>query len=440
MKNMNTVKRSLPPAQPAAFARGPALVALVLILSPLCVCGEGFRNPPAGTFNLGRAGGRIAQIDDASAIQQNPANLLDVKQTQAEFTPSIVYIHVDYTSPSGVSAETENPWKLLPNFFASTPVMDDRVVVGFGLTTPYGLANEWEQTGAFADPLSLKYQAPYFTELMTINANPTVAVRLLDNLTLGAGLDVTWSQLTFKQLYPWLAFPGSTGTEPDGKIKAEGDGFGFGGNMGLTWQIAEKHRLAVTYRSPIQVNYEGTFQINNVTPTATFVGVTPESKFETEIKFPTIVALGYGIQVTDNVRLELDGEWLQFSNFKSLDLNVGNNALLFPSTSIAQNWKNTYTVGIGGDWRFSPDWVVRFGYQHYETPVPDSTLSTTIPDANQNVFTVGLGYQHGHHAFEGGYGFDIYADRTITDNVNPAFNGTYGITVHLFSLSYRYSF
>jgi long-subunit fatty acid transport protein len=72
--------------------------------------------------------------------------------------------------------------------------------------------------------------------------------------------------------------------------------------------------------------------------------------------------------------------------------------------------------------------------------VPDSTISTTIPDANQNVFTVGLGYQHGHHAFEGAYGFDIYADRTITDNVNPAFNGNYGITVHLFSLSYRYSF
>lgn len=436
---MNTVNRNLPPARSAAFARRASLVALVLILSPLCAFGEGFRNPPAGTFNLGRAGGRIAQIDDASAIQQNPANLLDVKQTQVDFAPSIVYIHADYTSPSGVSAETENPWKLLPNFFASLPVMDDRVVIGLGLTTPYGLANEWKQTGAFADPSlsSLKYQAPYFSELMTINANPTVAVRLLDNLTLGAGLDATWSQLTFKQLYSWLPWGAAT----DGEIKTQGDGFGFGGNAGLTWQIAKKHRLAVTYRSPISVNYEGDFQINNIAPAASPYGVTSQSKFETKIKFPTIVALGYGIQVTDNLRLEVDGEWLQFSNFKTLDLNIGNNAPLFPGgTSIAENWKNTYTLGIGGDWRFSPDWVVRFGYQHYETPVPDSTISTTIPDANQNVFTIGLGFQHGHHAFEGAYGFDIYADRTITGNVNPAFNGNYGITVHLFSLSYRYAF
>lgn len=438
---MHKVNRNLLPARSAGFPECAATATLALLISLLCASGEGFRNPPAGTFNLGRSGGRIAQIDDASAIQQNPANLLEVRQTQIDLTPSMVYIHADYTSPSGVSAETENPWKFLPNFFASTPVLDDRVVIGLGLTTPYGLANEWKQTGAFADPASLKYQAPYFSELMTINANPTVAIRLLDNLTFGAGLDVTWSQLTFKQLYPWLIFPGSTGIEPDGKIKTQGDGFGFGGNAGLTWQIAEKHRLAVTYRSPISVKYEGDFQINNLTPTAAFVGATSQSDFSTKIKFPTIVALGYGIQVTDNLRLEVDGEWLQFSNFKSLDLNVGNNALLFPTgTNIPENWKNTFTLGIGGDWRFSPDWVVRFGYQHYETPVPDATISTTIPDANQNVFTVGLGYQHGHHAFEFAYGFDIYADRTITDNVNPAFNGEYGITVHLFSLSYRYSF
>jgi long-chain fatty acid transport protein len=438
---MNTVNRSLPQTRAAALVRRASLFALVLILSPLWAHGEGFRNPPPGTFNLGRSGGRIAQIDDASAVQQNPANLLDLGQAQLDFTPTIIYIHADFTSASGASSDTKDPWKFLPNFFASVPVMEDRVVLGLGLTTPYGLASKWNQTGAFADPLSLKYQAPYSTELTTINVNPTIAVRLLDNLTLGAGLDVTWSQLTFHQLYPWLAFPGSTGAEPDGNIKAQGDGFGYGGNLGLTWQVAEKHRLAVTYRSPIQVNYEGESQINNITPTAAFLGATPHSKFETEIKFPTIVALGYGVQVTDTLRLEVDGEWLQFSNFKSLNLDVGNNALLFPTTHYAQNWKNTYTMGIGGDWRFAPDWVVRFGYQHYETPVPDSTLSTTIPDANQNVFTVGLGYQYGHHAFEGAYGFDIYANRTINGNVNsPAFNGTYQEQVHLFSLSYRYSF
>src|SRR5277367_6549782 len=85
--------------------------------------GEGFRNPPAGAFDLGRAGGRIAQVDDSSAEQQNPANLVDLTNAQIQLTPSVVYIGVDYkSSVSPDSASTIKPWKLLPNFFASMPL------------------------------------------------------------------------------------------------------------------------------------------------------------------------------------------------------------------------------------------------------------------------------------------------------------------------------
>ena len=428
---------------PRRRARGLSFLAWLglLLAAALGVHGEGFRNPPPGTFNLGRAGGRIAQIDDASAVQQNPANLMDLATAEFQFTPTIVYIHVDYTSPGGAKAETIKPWKALPNVFGTLPLCDGKVAVGIGVTAPYGLSNEWDKDhGSFADPFGLRYQAPFFTELKTINANPTIAFRLADNLTIGAGFDVFWSELTFKQFYPWVLFPGSGGTEPEGTAKAKGDGFGFGGNIGLTWQIAPRHRLSVTYRSPVKVDYDGNFTINNITPTAAAFGVTSRSDFNTKIKFPTIVAAGYGVQITDKFRLEVDGEWIEFSNFDSLNLGIGNNALLLPSTSIAQNWKNTFTAGIGGDWKFAPAWVARFGYQFYESPVPDQTLSTTIPDANQHVFTVGLGYRHGHHALEGGYGLDFYDERTISNNQNPAFNGKYQVKVHLFSFSYRYDF
>lgn len=401
---------------------------------------EGFRNPPAGAFNLGRAGGRIAQIDDSSAIAQNPANLMDITGPELLFAPNGAYYRVEYESPTGESAETKDPWKLLPNFFAALPLKGDRFAVGIGLTTPYGLGNEWEQSGSFADPTGLKYQAPYFTELMTINANPSVAIKLTESLRLGAGLDVMWSQLTLKQLYPWAIFPGSTGLEPDGTIKGEGDGFGFGGNVGLTWEFAKGHRVAVTYRSPISINYGGDTDVSNITPTAAAFGATSQSNFETHVKFPTIVALGYGVEIGDSIRLEVNGEWVQFSNFETLNLNLGNNAFLVPSTSIAQDWKNTYTVGIGGDWKFSPGWVVRAGYQFYESPVPDQTFSPTIPDANQNVITVGLGYTYKRSHFELAYGYDFYNTRTITADNNPAFNGTYKVSVQLFALNYRYSF
>src|SRR5688500_5865630 len=244
---------------------------------------EGFRNPPAGAFNLGRAGGRIAHVDDSSAVQHNPANLVDISQRELQFAPSLVYMSVDYELASGQKAKTENPWKFLPNSFASMPLADQKFAVGLGMTVPYGVSVEWENEGAFADPTALRYQAPHFTELKTINVNPTAAMRITDNLRIGVGFDVMWSELTFKQFYPWFIFPGSVGTEPDGVAEAKGSGFGFGGNAGLTWQITDKQRVAVTYRSPMTVDYDGDFQINNITPTGAAVGATRTSDFGTEV-------------------------------------------------------------------------------------------------------------------------------------------------------------
>jgi long-chain fatty acid transport protein len=213
-----------------------------------------------------------------------------------------------------------------------------------------------------------------------------------------------------------------------------------GGNVGLTWLITDSQRLAVTYRSPITVQYDGDFTVDNITPTASFLGATPRSDLSTKIGFPAVVAAGYGIKLSDTVRVEADFEWIQFSRFKSLDLGVGNNAFLLPSTSIPQNWKDTFTAGVSADWHFAPNWVLRGGYQFYQSPVPDSTFSPTIPDADQNVITVGLGYIYGHHSFEAAYGADFYNSRHITNNQNPALNGNYDITVHLFSVAYRYTF
>jgi len=404
--------------------------------------GEGFRTSPPGTFDLGRAGGRIAQVDDSSAVQQNPANLVDLPDAQFQFTPSIIYLEADYKSASGQAAKTEHPWQFLPNLFGSAPLFDGNCAIGLGVTVPYGLSSDWNKnSAAFAGPGGqLHYQAPYYAALQTINFNPTVSFKLGDHFQFGAGLDVMWSQVTLKQFYPWLIFPGSTGLEPDGHLEAKGSGLGFGGNAGLTLRVTDHQRLAVTVRSPMNVHYTGDFTVDNITPTAAALGATSRSDLNTKVDYPTIVAVGYGIELTDKVRVETDVEWLQFSRFKSINLGVGNNSFLLPNTTTPENWKDTFTAGISADWRFATNWVVRGGYQFYQSPVPDATFSPAIPDADQNVLTFGLGYTYKHHSFEVAYGADFYDTRHISTDLNPAFNGTYRFTVHLFSLAYRYTF
>jgi long-chain fatty acid transport protein len=409
------------------------LIGLVA-LTTMPVGGEGFRNPPPGAFGLARAGGRIAQVDDASAVTHNPANLMDLKSPEAMVAPSFVAIMAEFSGPGGAYSKTRDPWKSLPAAYAAYPLPNQKLALGLGVNAPFGLSILYNPNTAF------RYLAPYHSELRLVNLNPTLAARVRDNLTLGGGVDIFLSEVRLKQMYPWAIFPGGLPTDPDGELSARGKGVGLGANFGITWEFAPHHRLAATLRTPISVQYEGDFRVGNLSAAGAFVGGTPRSDFNTKFRFPTIVSVGYGVRVADKVRLEADVEWLQFSRFNTLPLGVGNNAVLLPSTTMLENWKDTFTVGVAGDWEFSPGWFVRGGYQFYKSPVPAHTLSPSIPDADQNVLTAGLAWKGKHHSLAFSYAAVFYDSRNISNNLNPAYNGRWEMMVHILSVGYSYRF
>ena len=396
--------------------------------------GEGFRNPPPGSFSLARAGGRRAQIDTPDAAYHNPANVVDIPGITAEFSPSFVYLKVEHENAlTGQRAETTDPFKVLPNAFATFPIKEGKLSAGLAITTPFGLGNEWEETGAFAPGGIFRNATAWYTELMTVDVTPTISWRITDRVAIGAGLDIFWSQLTLKQFYP--AFP-AFGI-PENSVEAKGDGMGFSGNAGITVNLTEKQRIAVTYRAPFEIEYEGDVNFRNA---PLLPGAIQDSDFSSEIDFPGIFGFGYGIELTDKIRLESNVEWIEFSRFERLPLDAGVNAPYFPS-EIVQDWDDTFTIGIAGDWQFHDSWTWRAGYQYYETPVPDHTFSPTIPDANQHAITTGLSFAGGPHRAEFSYGYIIYDDRDITGSgPSGIFDGHYEMDVHLFSVGYTYTF
>jgi long-chain fatty acid transport protein len=423
----------------ASKARQALLISttIVAISSPIA---EGFRNSAPGAYGLARSGGRMTQIEDATAATHNPANLVELEQAEFIFAPTFVHIKSELTLTSGLVAKTEDPWKVLPNLFASSPI-NDQMALGLAVTTPYGLSNEWENSGAFASPAGLRYATPHYSELKTINVNPSIAYKLNDQLSVAAGFNAMWSELTLRQHFPWALVTAPL-VSPDGLIETEGDGWGYGANLAVTWKINSDHRIAATYKTAQKVDYSGDFLISNVPAAVAPAGFTSRSDFSSSIKFPSIIGLGYGWQISDTVQLETNFEWLQFSNFDTLNLGAGNNAGLFPpgALNIRQAWDDTFTLGIAGDWNFKPNWNLRGSYHYFESPVPDETISTTIPDSNQNALTGGLAYASGNHRCEFSYSYVFYEDRTISNNQNPLLNGSYETTVHLLSASYSYRF
>jgi len=264
-------------------------------------------------------------VDDATAVQQNPANLIGITNIEAQLTPSVIYIKVDYQSPFGQSASTSIRGKCSLIFLSSCRWQMTALRPVWSHNALWSVCQWNSGSTAFSQkpPFgTLTYFAPNSSQLTTVNVNPSVAVKLTDKIRLGVGLDVMWSDLEFNQfLSPVL---------PNAQAQAEGDGVGVGGNVGLTWQVTDRQRLALTYRSTMTVDYSGTTTFENMP------GV-PGTSFGSQIKYPNIISFGYGIDLTDKIRLETDFEWKQFSQFQNLPVNIGINPLHVPHKTFRKN-------------------------------------------------------------------------------------------------------
>jgi long-chain fatty acid transport protein len=417
----------------------------VFVLTALCLCMEsvwanGFRNPPEGAAALGLLGGKIALTEDATAISHNPANvaLIPTKDYVASLT--IVLPETEFTSPDGRHGETEGDAAWLPSVFFTSPatVKGKDIYLGLGLNSPWGQSTEWDENGPFA------FVAPHFAELRTIALTPTVSFNASEKVLIGVGVDFTYSDVTFNQRYAWGMVTGDPSTPP-GNLSLEGDGFGVSGRFGITWLMTESQRLAFTARTRMKVDYDGDAKVLGIPPPDELPGplgaiITPQSNFETEIDFPAILALGYGIKVNEKFRAGVDFEWIEFSSFDELPLDLGNNSALLPFTSVLENWDDTITVGFGVEYDASDQVVLRGGYIWLESPIPEETLAPTLPDTDRHVLSVGFGYEYNQHTFDFAYALSFYDDLEVTTNLNPAFNGDYDIESHLIQLTYNYRF
>ena len=417
----------------------PQVVATLMVayFAASSVHAEGFRNPPPGAAGLGRSGVWIAQSDDASAVSYNPANLVDVDGASVVAGFSLASTKTEFDSASGVSAESEDPWQILPNLYGACPMQDQRMALGIGITTPYGQSMEWDESGPF------RYDVPYFAEIRLVNVNPSIGYKINEALSVGAGLDVFVSDLEFKQCYPWALATGNPAA-PDGVARFTGDGSGLGGNVGLTWKITGAQRVALVYRSSVKVDYDGDFEISNLpasaAPFPALATVSPESDFSTEIEYPAAAGLGYGVALTETLNVEADVEWLEWSRYDRMALDIAGNQALLPAPEIVNDWDDSWTFGLSADWHFAPEWVFRAGYSFLESPIPDETFSPSIPDADRHVVTFGLGYGRGGHAIQVAMANSFYEDREIGNNQNPTYNGDYELCAQLYSVSYGYSF
>lgn len=416
------------------------IIFLLLGLLPLCLGAEGFRNSAPGAYALGQTGGRNAFIDDASAALHNPANLANLgteNGIDSLVSPTLVHIESTFEVDGGSRGETGEPIKLLPSFFMTAPGPSERLAFGLSITVPYGLATKWDESGPFAPGGQLRYLAPYESEMLTMQINPVLAYRVNDQVSVAFGLSALYSKLTFKQFFPPVSVPLPL-VANETVAEAEMDGWGIGANFALSWDVTERDRLALTLRSETTIDHSGDSRLGSLTPQAEALGFTARGTAATRVTYPWIAGLSYGRKISDSLLVEIQYERVGFSDFEELNIDLANNNPLFSGANITQqNWTDSHTFGVGLRYDHGKGLRTHASCQLFKSPVPDETLSTTIPDGDQLALSLGITkrWERGYAGLA--YSYVDYESRSAEIG---GVNGTIETRLHLFTINAGWRF
>ena len=346
---------------------------------------------------MGRAyAGESAVADTAATIFFNPAGLTLLDRPQVSGAGYAIVPNASFEDKGTVAStpatggtfrrvrgnDGGNPYgpTAFGNFYASMPVLEDRVWLGFGVTAPYSLEVVYNSSW-FGRYDSTK------SRLQTYNFAPTVAVKATDWLSLGISLNIEYARATLRNALPNPTTPGGPTTPGDGRATVKGDDTAVGFTLGVLTQPFEHARLGVAWRWGISHELDGTLEVTGLKG---ILKVANENVDGTaDLDLPQAVMIGALYDLTDRVRLLGQINWYGWSSFQEIRVVPASGP---PPPVEPQNFENTLGFAGGVEWQIMDGLRVRGGFQYDQTPTRDGFRNSRIPDADRYLLGAGLTY------------------------------------------------
>jgi len=444
---------------------------VVLLFSATSAMAAGFRLPEAGAKAMGMGFAFTAQADDPSAIYFNPAGIVQlegenvmvgmtyIRENGADFTGTTPLTFNTGTGLFDIESETQEDLNFfVPNAYW-TKKASPNFAYGVGIFVPFGLGQEYKdrETSIFRNQVTK-------VEIMTFVVNPTVAYKVNDLLSIGAGIDFMYGQAKLSQ-----AGVVRLGAAPLDQVNIfqldlDGDGTAWGYNFGVLLTPTENLKVGASYRSSFELEIDDAdVHLGNINNTIPFVpnpapppaaftaaqvfgGSTYNTEASTTIDLPATLALGVAY-IRDRLTVEVDLDWTFWSNFETLVIDIRDNNPLLPDAERRQDWDDVVGVNVGAEYRVSDPLALRLGFRWDPSPVPAETMSPLLPDSDRLFYCAGAGYKLRNWTFDFSYMYLDKKDRTVNNQVNEAppstgsgFDGEWTGDAHLVAFDVGYKF
>jgi long-chain fatty acid transport protein len=400
----------------------PATVSLTLI--PTVAAASGFALLEQSASRLGTAfAGTAAAADDATTVYFNPAGMTALRQPEGVVSASGIEIASEFRNDSSTAAFAQplggnggdaGDWNLVPAAYFVLPV-GDSLAFGFGVNAPFGLKLVYE------DGWIGRFQALH-NEIKTLNFNPSVAWRINERISIGAGIDyqrldaeltndVNYSAVIaqgVQQLVLAGQLPPATGNAviaanaaQSGHARVSGDDDAWGFNVGALFDLSDDTRLGLSYRSSFDYTVEGSIDFtapagrdpvsSGIIAAVSAPGAPLSSgPAKVDLKLPDSATLSLQHRFGEKFAVVADVAWTGWSSIQELRIVRDSGATV---SVTPERWRDTWRYALGGTYAIDDSFTLRAGVAFDETPVPDETRTPRLPDTDRTWVAIGARWQ-----------------------------------------------
>jgi long-chain fatty acid transport protein len=411
---------------------------VILVILPGNALANGFRLPDQDAFATARGDAFAATADNPSAVYYNPAGLTQLEGNNLR--AGLYEIHLDQsfqppaTAPNhGHTYFNHDNFAAVPQFFYAHTLTNLPMSLGLGVYAPYGGKSSWPKNTGF-NVVAMD------ATLTCITINPVVALKLLPNLSVGAGVTFNYANLKIDQGLKEYPTPFAN------YFSFNGSGWSVGCNEGILWQPIKSVSIGATARNNCRVRLNGHTSYEQLP----FVFPTTEPA-ELVLKFPFSLTTGISYRPTPRWNIEFDADYTDWSSFGSN--NIHQAATVWPvnaDISMQMDWRPSWIYEFGATRYFDSGWQISGGIVYNENSVPNKFYSPLVADMDRYFLCIGTGYKGKQFSFDiacqfgYGPGHEVTGSQpssTVTQSTTSQnANGNYHFTSQALSASAGWKF
>lgn len=426
----------------------PAALAATLGAWSIQAHPAGFALFEQNASGLGNAfAGAAAVAEDASTIYFNPAGMTRIRGRQVVGAVSLINVKITFENdgastvplgqiPGGGNGGDAGDLAAVPAGYLSWELNPNKLWLGVGVGGPFGLATDWE------DGWIGRFHA-IESSVEAININPSLAWKVNEQFSLGAGISFQRLKATFSNAVPYTALAGLLGIPgvpigSEGVAEIEGDSWATGWNLGATWQVTPATRLGFAYRSKIEHDVEG--DVSFASRPAQLALVVPDGDVKAKVELPDTASIAVVHDLDARWQLLADYTWTGWSSIPEL-------AILRPTGQTVSRvdlaFEDSWRLALGANYRMDDRWTLRFGFAFDNTPVKDEKRTPRLPDMDRKWLSVGAQYRASQQlAFDLGFTYIFSSDASseLTSASAGNLSGSYSNKTWVLGGQARYSF